>query len=484
MDRVLLTVSNLKSIFGDPNSVPGHPHTGVAYLTSFLKSKGVDVRVYDERIDGPDKLVELLKDDYAFVGVTAFSYSLKNVYALIDRIKSMTKAPVVLGGPHVSVTRLGVLRDTRADFAVKHEGELTTLEFLDALREGRKDFSGVLGLLWRKDGEPVENADRPLMDDINDLPYPDYAAFGIERYPCYGVRSLPFISQRGCPYKCNFCSVPVSMGSSFRARTPENTVAELEHWVAQGWRHFQFNDDVFNFDPKRALAIAKLIAEKNMGITWELYNGMRVNAVDEELLKWMKLSGCRLISYGCESGSPRVLKIIRKGLTTDMVAKAVKLTHQAGISCSVNFIVGHPTETFEEAEQSLAFAESLPASFINFYNDTPYPGTELYEWVKEHARILHPNYLTDHSYNSREPIYDTPEFPKEKRMIILERGRDLYERSVLRYRMGPVMGQAAFFLSRWSFVNEWGRRFVTNTRLGHYVFSKLSVKFGGMVWVR
>jgi radical SAM superfamily enzyme YgiQ (UPF0313 family) len=484
MDRVLLCVSNLKSIFGDPNSVPGHPHTGVAYLSSFLKSKGVEVRLYDERMDGPEMLEQLLKDEYAFVGVTAFSYSLRNVYDLLHRLKAKTRSPVVLGGPHVSVTRLQVLKDTPVDFAVKHEGELTCLEFLDALREKRTDFSGIKGLLWRRGEELVENEDRPLMQDLESLPYPDYESFGIERYPCAGAKSLPFITQRGCPYKCNFCSVPVSMGGTFRARSPENTVAELEYWHAKGWRHFQFNDDVFNFDPKRALAIAKLITEKNLGLTWELYNGMRVNAVDEELLHWMKLSGCKLISYGCESGSPRVLKIIRKGLTTDMVSKAVKLTAKAGISCSVNFIVGHPTETFEEAEQSLAFAASLPASFINFYNDTPYPGTELYEWVKANARILHPDYLTDHSYNSREPIYDTPEFPKEQRMIILERGRDLYERSVLRYRMGPLMGQIAFFLSRWSFINTWGRRFVTNTRLGHYVFSRLSVKFGGMVWVR
>jgi anaerobic magnesium-protoporphyrin IX monomethyl ester cyclase len=484
MSSVLLTVSNLRSIFGDPNAIPGHPHTGVAYLSAFLKSKGVHVDLYDERMDGFDKLPELLKNNYDLVGITAFSYSLRNVYALIDRIKSHTKAPVVLGGPHVSVSKLQVLKDTHVDFAVKNEGELTALELLDVLKSPKPDFAKVRGLLWRDGSQGVENEGRPLIDDIDSLPYPDYESFGIERYPCWQARSIPFITQRGCPYKCNFCSVPVSMGGGFRSRTPENTVKEMEYWHAKGFRHFQINDDVFNLHPERVVEICKLIVAKNLGITWELYNGMRVNAVNEELLDWMKRAGCRLISYGCESGSPRLLKLIRKGLTKEMVSKAVQLTHKAAIPCSVNFIVGHPTETFEEAKESLRFAASLPASFINFYNDTPYPGTELFEWVKANAQILNPDYLTDMSYNSREPIYVTPEFPKEQRMWILERGRNLYERSVLRYRLGPFFGAIAYFLSRLPAINKFGRSFVTNTKLGHYIFSKFSVKFGGMVWVR
>jgi radical SAM superfamily enzyme YgiQ (UPF0313 family) len=484
MHRVLLTVSNLRSIFGDPNTIPGHPHTGVAYLSSFLKSKGVHVDLYDERMDGSDKLVELLKNDYDLVGITAFSYSLGNVYALIDRIKSMTKAPVVIGGSHVSVSKLTVLKDTHADFAIKCEGEYTLLELLETLKLPNPDFSKVDGLLWRNGTEGVENKDRALIENIDELPYPDYESFGIERFPCWQVRSVPLITQRGCPYKCNFCSVPVSMGGKFRARSPENTVKEMEYWNAKGFKHFQINDDVFNLHPDRVIAICKLIVEKKLDITWELYNGMRVNAVTAELLDWMKKAGCRLISYGCESGSPRVLKIIRKGLTTEMVTKTVNLTYKAGIPCSVNFIVGHPTETFEEAKESLKLAEKLPASFINFYNDTPYPGTELFEWVKANARILYPNYLTDLSYNSREPIYETDEFPKEQRMWILERGRNLYERSVLRYRLGKFFGTIAFYLSRSPLINRWGRSFVTNTRLGHYIFSKFSLKFGGMVWLR
>jgi radical SAM superfamily enzyme YgiQ (UPF0313 family) len=484
MPSILLCVSNLRSIFGDANAVPGHPHTGVAYLSSYLKSKGVRVDLYDERMDGPDRLPGLLANGYDLVGVTAFSYSLNHVYALVARIKSLTKSPVVMGGPHVSVTRRKVLQDTPADLAVKHEGEETTLELLQALVSPRPGLAGIRGLLWRDGTELRENPDRPPLQDLDALPYPDYESFGMERYPCHAARALPLITQRGCPYRCVFCSVPVSMGGHFRARSPEKVLEEMAHWHAGGWRHFQVNDDVFNFKPDRVKDICRRILDARLDVTWELYNGMRVNAVDAEMLDLMKRSGCRLISYGCESGSPRVLQVIHKALTVPMVTRAVDLTVKAGINCSVNFIVGHPTETFADAKMSLRMAAALPAHFINFYNNTPYPGTELYDWVLKNATILHPNYLTDMSYNSREPIFETPEFPRRERMWILERGRNLYEKSVLRYRMGRTLGTLAYWLSRVPFVNEWGRRFVTNTRLGHAIFSRLSVKFGGMVWVR
>jgi radical SAM superfamily enzyme YgiQ (UPF0313 family) len=167
-----------------------------------------------------------------------------------------------------------------------------------------------------------------------------------------------------------------------------------------------------------------------------------------------------------------------------MVVKAVTLTRKAGIPCSVGFIAGHPTETYEEAKESLRFAKSLPANFINFNNATPYPGTELFDWVKDHARLLVPNYLTDMSYNSKYPIYETDEFTKEQRMEVIRKGKSLYEWSMLRYRMGPFFGALAYYLSRISIFDRLGRKFVTNTGIGHIIFSKFSEKFGGMVWMR
>ena len=486
MPKILLTVSNLRSIFGDASAVPGHPHTGVAYLSAFLKSHGVEVDVYDERMDGPERLPQLLKaKSYTAVGVTAFSYSLQNVYGLIRRIKENSSAPVILGGPHVSVAKDTVFNKAPMDFAIMHEGEETALDLLQRLETGLDDWASVPGLIWKKkDGQAVVNIGRPLVQDLDSLPYPDYDAFGIERYPCWNVRSIPFITQRGCPYQCNFCSVPVSMGEKFRYRSPENTVKEMEHWYKRGFRHFQINDDVFNIRRDRVLEICRLIRQKGLDVTWELYNGIRVNVADETLLRAMKEAGCVLVSFGCETGSPRIMKLIEKGCTLEQVKSAVQTTRKVGINCSVNFIVGHPTETREEAMETYRFAKSLPANFINFYNDVPYPGTRLWEWVRDHARLLQPDFLEDVTYHSGEIIYDTPEFTREERLEVLGMGHRLYEKSMMTYRMGPALGTLVFHATRFKLLHWIGRNFVYSTRLGRWLFSKLSLKFGGMVWVR
>lgn len=484
MNSILFVVPNLRSMFGDTNAIPGHPHTGIAYLSGFLKQHGVHVDIYDERIDGPENLPLLLNRlDYDLLGVTAFSYSLRNVYSTISRIKELTRIPLVVGGPHVSVSKGDILQRTQADFAIKHEGEYTLLELLNALKNHKSDYRGIEGLIWRAPDEIIENKDRPLIHDLDSLPYPDYESFGIERYHCYTRKMLPIITQRGCPYPCNFCSVPLTMGKSFRARTPENTVAELEQWFNKGWRHFQFNDDVFNIRRERVMAICRLIRERGLRITWELYNGIRANIVDEEMLVAMKDAGCVLISYGCESGNPEILRVIRKGLTLEQVRHAVELTHRVGIRCSVNFIVGHPKETYEQAMDSVHFARSLPATFVNFYNNTPYPGTTLYEWITQNAKILFPDFLSDLSYRDGEPIYETPEFTREQRKKVLRLGYKLYERSILRYRLGHALGTLAYWVTRIQLVHWAGRRLVTNTRLGAMIFDKLGVKFGGMVWL-
>ena len=436
-------------------------------------------------MDGAETLDRLLKaDTYDLIGVTAFSYSLNNIYRMIARIKASTGAPLVVGGAHVSVSKGAILQTTAADFAIKNEGEYTLQHLLQVLKSPTPDFGSVDGLIWRSGQDIVENKDRELVQNLDALPYPDFESFGIERYPCYRAKAIPLITQRGCPYKCVFCSVPLSMGSPFRARTPENTVAEIEYWYNKGWRHFQINDDVFNIRRQRVMDICRLIEERDLDITWELYNGIRVNVVDEEMLAAMKCAGCRLISFGCESGSPRILKVIKKGLTLDQVQRAVRLTKDAGIASSVNFIVGHPTETYQDGLETVRFAKTLPATYVHFYNSVPYPGTDLFGWVKDNARILAKNYLDDLSFSAGEPIFETEQFTSEQRMKVLKMGQQLDERTVLRFRLGRVLGSIAYGLTRIPPIHAFGQFIVTNTSLGQRIFSWFSVKFGGMVWVR
>lgn len=252
--KILFVVPKNKSLFGDKGKTV-HPHIGIAYLCAFLKKNDIEVSVFDDGIEKDSnnilEAINRFKPD--IIGVTIFSYCYGYAYGLIKMIREKYNIPMVLGGAHVSTVKGKILKDTNAEFAVKQEGEFTLLELLQEIKNPAPDFSKIKGLIWRnKDGDIVENADRPLIEDLDSLPLPDYEIFGIERYTCYQQKNLPVITSRGCPFGCNYCSVRLSMGQKFRARSAENVFEEIKHFYNRGWRNFEFNDDCFTLKQERA----------------------------------------------------------------------------------------------------------------------------------------------------------------------------------------------------------------------------------------
>ncbi len=486
--NILLVAPKSKNMFGDSIDLPdgmegsaGHPHLGLAYLSAFLKAHDHRVEVYDHQITNNraslEKQILGFKPD--LIGVTAYSYSYLYVREMIDLIKSISRAPLVVGGPHVSATQSEIVRSSPADFAVMAEGEYVLLELLEALRAGGSDFGAIEGLIWR-DGDQVKtNASRPFIKDVDALPYPDFEAFPLEKYQCHQERLLPVISSRGCPYQCTFCSVKLSMGRLFRKRSPENFVGELEHWHAKGWERFEFDDDCYTVDMKRVKKISDLILERGLKIHYDIYNGIRVDRVSPELLQGLKQSGCALVSYGLEAANPQVLDNIRKQVTLDQVRDAVTWTKEAGLQSSVNFILGHQGETLATARESIAFARSLPVDFVNFYNLVPYPGTESFNWVQQNGRFLVPEdkYLQSISYRDNEPIFETDEFSAEERRIAIKEGFKLYELKVLQFRLGKKMGYFIYLMMRFEPLAQFARTQALNgTGVIHKIYKFLSRK--------
>lgn len=478
--KVLFVIPKLKSMFGDENAIPGHPHVGIAYIVSALKQNNIDVEIFDETIEGNYKELYELTNSYDpdLIGITAFSYCLRYAFDLISKIKENFKYPVVIGGPHVSATKGEVLSDTGANFAIKGEGEVTLIELIRELQAPQPNFGRIDGLIWRNNSEIIENRDRAWIEDLDSLPFPDYEAFKLERYSYSHHKTLPIITSRSCPYRCNFCSVRLSMGPRFRARSAENVVDEIEHWYKKGWNSFEINDDCFSFDMDRAMRICDLIIERGLRITYQLYNGIRIDRVNEELLQKMKQSGCILISYGCEAGNDATLEAIKKGFKLNQVRKAVEWTKQAGIKNSVNFIIGHPGETYETAMDSIKFAKTLPTNFVNFYNLVPYPGTDLLEWVKQNANTLIPieSYLEDISYRDNTPIFETKEFTRKERKEVLEKGFALYERTILQFRFGKFLGYLAYLITRIKILARIGRTFALYNKAGIKLYRFLSYR--------
>ncbi len=469
--KMLFVIPKNKSLYGG-ESLTNYPHTGVAYLSAFLRSYGVEIQIFDDGIE-PDrlKLFHVIDEyDPDLIGLTAYAYNYDYACDLSKIIKSKYSIPLVIGGVHVSSAKKEAIKGNDIEFAIKHEGEYSLLELLTELSNKGNDYKRIKGLIWKDhSGEIVENSDRPYVKDIDSLPFPDYENFDLKKYNYYNKRTLPIISSRGCPYKCNYCSVKLSMGTEFRARSAKKVVEEIESYYHKGWANFEINDDCFTLNIKRAEGICDLILEKKLKITFQFLNGIRADMVTPQLLVKMKHAGCTYISYGCETGSERVLKIIKKGIDLQKVRNAVKWTNEAKITNSVNFMIGHTEETYEDALETVRFAKFLPANYVNFYNHIPFPGTEAFNWVREKAILVSSwaDSLNNITTIKDDPIFETKEFTKGQREMVLKIGRNLHDKQYMCFKFGRILGSFIYAVTRIDAINQFLARFVLDTQTGN-----------------
>lgn len=482
--KVLFVIPKNKfAFFGYRGISPTFPHLGVAYLIAMLQREGIEVKLFDDGsgLTHQDlfNLIETFKPD--LIGMTIYTLSRPFAYDLIDEIKDRTHIPIVVGGAHVSTIKGLILQETKADYAIKYEGEYPLIELLNELKSGKPRLEVVKNLIWSHKGEIFENPERQFIADLDSLPFPEFDLYDIKLHPSYGEKLIPLITSRSCPFDCNFCSVKLYMGKGFRKRSPQNVFEEIKYQYAKGYHQFDFNDDCFTLNKKRAEEILDLIIDSKLKIKFQFYNGLRVDTVNPNLLKKLKKAGCFYISYGCESGNQEILKSIKKGITLQQVRDAIRWTNEAGIANSVNFIIGHKGETYQTAMDSINFAKSLPNNFVNFYNLIPYPETEAFEWAKAHGRFLvdTDNYLEAISYADNVPIFETKEFTQEERQKIARMGFAIHERKVLKYRFGRMFGFLLYLLTRGTKIKKMAARFATLNSLGNkiaVILSKRSYK--------
>ena len=479
--KILFIIPWGKDLYGNKSiGKPAHPHLGIGYLAANCRKNGFnEVKVFDESLEQNDNLLKKTIRDFKpdLIGITVFSYCFELFQELIDKVKIISNAPVLIGGPHISAVKKDSLKLKGIDFAMKGEVETSFIIFLKELQKNTPNFRNVPNLIWHnKKGEIIENENAPLIADLDSLPFPDYSDFKLEQYNYFQTKTMPIITSRGCPYGCNYCSVRLSMGQKFRARSPENILQEIKYWVNRGYKNFEINDDCFSLDICRAKEFCDLIIKEKLEITYQLYNGIRVDRVDKDLLQRMKNSGCVFVSFGVESGNQAIIDKIGKGIKLKQVKEAVKLTNEVGISNSANFIIGHPGETYKTAMETLGFAKNLPTNFVNVYNLIPYPGTDLYNWIEKNASwIYHPDYVL-RRIGSRDlkPAFETKEFTEGERIKVLKEGFSLYEKTILRFRFGKFFGKIFYFFSKNRKLFKWGMKQALESRIGFKLYSLIS----------
>ncbi|MEE9176049.1 MAG: radical SAM protein [Thermodesulfobacteriota bacterium] len=366
---------------------------GLAYIAAYLRENGVGVKIFDPtplNLDMQDLGKILQNKDYDIVGITTNTPLIGKAIEIADLIKRINPTvKIIFGGLHVTALDEETLEYSKSvDIAVRADGEITMLELACELERRNPDLSKIDGITYR-DGKRIRvNKPRALIENLDELPFPARDLLPMEKYhPATKMyHRLPFttmMTSRGCPFHCIYCAY--ARGKT-RFRSADNIVQEIEELInVYGTKDISFYDETFTANKRRILEICDLIIKKDLDITWGCYS--RVNTIDRGLIEKMTTAGCKTISYGVESGSTRMLEIMKKGITLEQVERAITLTKKAGVKCSTSFVFGIPGETPKSVRKTIEFAKKIDPTFVHFNMITPWPGTELYENLVKEGKI-------------------------------------------------------------------------------------------------
>lgn len=387
-----------------------YPPIGLLYIASKLISEGHEVKMIDVGVENLnfDKINQNIKKFAAdLVGISATTPLFRKACDIAKSIKSQIDIPIVIGGFHVTILGDEVLkRYPEFDYACIGEGEITFSELVNCIKKGNDPMS-VKGILIRKGNDIISTQQRPLLDNLDELPFPARHIIDKNNYLWTppNKKEAPvatIITKRGCPFMCKFCSQHSMFSRRVRYRSVNNVLDELEEIVNKhGVKHIINLDDTLIIKRERMMQICEGIHQRKLKFTWE---GMaRANLVDKEVIETMARTGLVRMSFGIESGDERILKIINKGVTTQQIRQAYAWAKGAGIETRGSAIIGHPGETSKSAWKTIRFLRGLKhldQVYLNIM--VPYPGTEVFELAKKGEygyRLLSEDYENYVRYN-------------------------------------------------------------------------------------
>lgn len=390
MMRVLLVV------YDNESYIHWFPQ-GLAYIAAVLLKEGYDVEIYNQdKFHYPDEHLTEYLDKYKFdvvgVSVIAGYYQYEKLLKISDAINRSRNRPFyIIGGHGPSPEPEFFLKKTQADAVVIGEGEITIIDLLDAIGNHRS-LETVKGIAFREGEKVVVNKRRPLIKDIDTIPFPAYDLFPIDYYRLLRMVHatntdfvLPIVSGRGCTFNCTFC---YRMDTGFRPRSNESIIDEINLLKRRyGITYISFADELLMVSAERMIRLCEDFIKAKLNIKWDC-NG-RLNYAKPEILKLMKQAGCVFVNYGIEAMDDEVLKKMKKGLTIKQIIEGIKATLDVGISPGFNIIFGNIGDNKETLNKGVRF--------LIKYNDgaqmrtirpvTPYPGSPLYYYAIQKGLI-------------------------------------------------------------------------------------------------
>lgn len=415
-NKIILVYPDYRDAYFSP-SLP----VGLGYIAESLKSAGIEYEIVDLNIDSENELViKINRISPEFLGISMMSYRCESVYRLLHHLKrSFPGLTIIAGGPHITTNREDVLKECMdIDIGVVGEGEFTIIDIIIG-----KPIQTIRGILYRMDNNSINfTGEKEFIWNLDEVPFPTYERFNIVRYG----KTIPIASSRGCPYKCIFCAAPRILGGKWRFRSPQSMANEVEYWYKRGYTHFTINDSNFALKKKRVEKFCEEIIDRDISAKF-IGEGVRCDHLDYKLLKKMQEAGFSSLCFGVESGSDKVLLNLKKGETRDNIEKAIKAATDLGFAVNLFFVIGSPGEGIEDIRASFDLAKKYDVAKVWFFNLTPIPGTEFYNYAIEQGFIdpLQGKYPTGNFGLGKEALFSTDTIRKEELTYYIKKARRL-----------------------------------------------------------
>lgn len=386
----------------------GIPILGLACIAAPLIQRGHDVTILDLNLyrDSKGVLAERLREIKPdVIGLTATTAVVHKIVAIASTVKKiLPRATVVAGGPHPTAVPEDLLKSSDIDIVVQGEGDKIFHSIVES-----QDLKDIPNIYYKTNGVIARSIfiDSGIKD-LDSLEFPAYFLYDIQKYimPKIFARKSPLAvmeTSRGCYSHCIYCNKNIH-GYKLRQKSPKRVVDEMEYLLKLGFNEIHIVDDCLTADMQRAFEICEEILRRRLKFPWYPRGGLRVDRVNRELLGIMKRAGCYRIPFGVESGSQRVIDVIKKKITLQQAEDAVRFSKESGLEVECYFMIGLPTETKEDILKSITFARKLDPDYVKFAITLPFPGTELFDTMVKNNCIKSFRW-SEYNFATRRNIY-------------------------------------------------------------------------------
>ncbi len=372
----------------------GRVYLGIGYLSSVLKRGGHSVELIHIIEPTPrDELVEAVRGSHPdLVAMSATTLQFSRAARIAGWVKEDLGLPVVCGGVHPTIAPEDAISEESIDYICVGEGEGALLELCDALEAGRS-AEGIGSIWYKRGGEPRRNPVRPLVEDIDTIPFPDRSIFDAEKFAGNQVGRLSMMASRGCPFDCSYCCNHLQRrvypnGRKYvRFRSPGNVIEEIEsaRLADPGIRQVRFEDDILTMDRGWFRKFAALYEDR---VDLPYICNARVDLLNEEMVELLARSGCSTVAMGIESGNRWLRKnVLGRPMDDDRILRAFELCHAAGIKTVSLNMVGFPHETLSMALDTVKMNAAVSPGLAQITALCPFPNTRIHQVCLEAGMI-------------------------------------------------------------------------------------------------